>query len=57
MIVVYTPRDQSGLAKLATSQAYQCQAYIDQANRRKAELDKLIDEINRRNEENYNLNT
>lgn len=55
MKVVYTPRRQVGVAKLATSENYKCQAYEDQAKRRKEELDKLVAEIERRNTENYNL--
>ena len=53
--VVYTPRAQVGVSKLATSVKYNCQAYEDQAKRRKEELDKLVAEIERRNTENYNL--
>ena len=56
MIVVYTPRNQSGVKKLETTEVYKCQAYIDQEEKRKNEMDKLINEINRRNTENYNLN-
>ena len=56
MIVVYTPRDQSGILKSGTSVQYKCQADIDLAKRNKEEIQILIDEINRRNEQNYNLN-
>lgn len=55
MIIVYTPRSQAGVAKLATSEFYKCQAYEDQAKKRKEEMDRLLKEIERRNTENYNL--
>ena len=52
MKVVYTPRAQVGISKLATSVKYDCQAYRDQEKKKKSEMERLNKEIERTN---YNI--
>ena len=56
MKVVYTPKKiPMGRTSIANNN-YICQAYFDILDKRRQQILKLNEEINRRNQSNYNLN-